>query len=198
MESVLFALCLLGLLSRCGVATAVPDTFTRSSFKRVNVTNAQQLGAVCNDHSQGIYYISKTASSKKWIIHLEGNVGCGSVEDCNRRYDVRPQLMSSHYYPTTIRGRDIFDPDPTINPDYWDYNMVLIPYCTSDLWLGNSSWIPDSVGGYGMFPFNSSAKFVFRGSALFRSVVGELLKEEMDSADDVSTASYLYRKTIQV
>ena len=173
--------------SRCGVTIAVPDTYTRSTLKRVNISDAVQLGAVCNDRSQGIYYISKTANTKKWIVYLEGSVGCSNVEDCNRRYEERPELMASQYYPPTIEGRDIFDPDPAINPDYWDYNMVLIPYCTSDLWIGNSSW--DPAEGYGTFRFNSSAtynQFVFRGSMVFRSVIRELLEEEMDSADDVS------------
>ena len=173
--------------SRCGVPLTVPDTNRRSEFKRANITDAVQLGAVCNDRSQGIYYIRNSTDTKKWIIYLEGSVGCGNVDDCNKRYVERPELMMSHQYPASIEGRDIFDPDPTVNPDYWDYNMVLIPYCTSDLWVGNSTW--DPARGKETFRFNSSAtynQFVFRGLTVFRTVVGELLEEGMDSADDVS------------
>ena len=177
--------------SRCGLTLTVnvPDTNTRS-FRRINITDATRLGAVCNDRSQGIYYISKTTDRKKWIIYLEGGVGCGNLKECNLRYEERPELMMSPRYPETIQGRDIFDPDPTINPDYWDYNMVLIPYCTSDLWIGNSEW--DPAQGNEEFRFNSSAtynQFVFRGLAVFRTVVRELLGEGLERSDDVSLYS---------
>jgi hypothetical protein len=107
------------------------------------------------------------------------------MEECNKRYKERPELMMSRGYPETIEGRDIFDPSPEVNPDYWDYNMVLIPYCTSDLWVGNSSWIPTNTS---RFNFSSSAthnQFAFRGSVVFRSVVLELLYKGMNLAKDV-------------
>ena len=186
--------------SRCGVSLTVPDTNLTVPdtnltvpdtnvgpvLKRVNITDARKLGAVCNDRSQGIYYIRETTSTRKWIIYLEGGVGCGNMEECNKRYEERPELMMSRLYPATIKGRDIFDPDPRVNPDYWDYNMVLIPYCTSDLWVGNSTW--DPALGNEEFRFNSSAtknQFVFRGSTVFRTVVEELEIKGLDMADDV-------------
>ena len=172
--------------SRCDVTLTVTDTNPRS-LTRVSITDALKLGAVCNDRSQGIYYISRTSSKKQWIIYLEGGVGCGNMKECNIRYKRRPELMSSRPYPPTIEGRDILDSDPRVNPDYWNYNTVLIPYCTSDLWVGNSSW--DPALGNETFRFNLSAtynQFVFRGSTVFRTVVGELLKDGLHVADDVS------------
>jgi hypothetical protein len=170
--------------SRCGVTVTVSKGIT-TAFKRVNITDAVQKGAVCNDYSQGIYYLREATNKRKWIIYLEGGVGCGNMEECNKRYKERPELMMSRGYPETIEGRDIFDPSPEVNPDYWDYNMVLIPYCTSDLWVGNSSWIPTNTS---RFNFSSSAthnQFAFRGSVVFRSVVLELLYKGMNLAKDV-------------
>lgn len=174
--------------SRCGVSISVTHTSTtdQRTFKRISIANASHLGAVCNDRSQGIYYIRKTTDRKKWIVYLEGGVGCGTLEECNHRYRERPELMMSRRYPATIRGRDIFDLDPAVNPDYWDYSMVLIPYCTSDLWIGNSSWDPARDNDEFVFnPLATYNQFAFRGSAVFRAVVRELLREGMGEAVDV-------------
>ena len=38
-----------------------------------------------------------------------------------------------------IEGRDILDTDLILNPLFHDYNHVLIPYCSSDLWLGEET-----------------------------------------------------------
>jgi ABC-type uncharacterized transport system YnjBCD ATPase subunit len=174
--------------SRCGVNLTVANVTSRP-LQRVTVNDALHFGAVCNDRSPSIYYISKAASIKNWIIYLEGGIGCGNMLECNFRYKQRPDLMSSKPYPKIIQGRDIFNSDPKDNPDYWNSNMVLIPYCTSDLWVGNSVW--DPALGNDTFRFNLSAtynQFVFRGIAVFRTIVKELLKEGLDMAVDVVLA----------
>lgn len=195
-RSTLLTLCLLpaaclaiAVHSRCDVTLTVPDPGTqrRSPFTRVVISDAVIWGAVCNDGSDGIYYTSRTTDNSKWIIYLEGGVGCGNLDGCNQRYIDRPELMTSRLYPSSIEGRDILDPDPRANPGYWDYNFVLIPYCTSDLWLGNSDW--NSSRRAEPFRFNSSAtynQFEFRGSTVFRRVIEELLYYGFGTASDVS------------
>lgn len=162
---------------------------TRSQFKRVTISNAVVLGAVCNDRSPGIFYISKSIPNyNKWIIFLESGNGCSSIKKCNERYETDPHLMTSRLYPLHINGTDILSSDSNTNPDYWYYNFVVIPYCTSDLWIGNSTW--DSVRTVEKFQFNSTDtgnQFVFRGSALFRAAAKELIEHEgLAAADDVS------------
>ena len=157
--------------SRCGAILTVPDTYnyTRSELRRVNITDAN---AVCNDGSPGVYYIRKTGKNSTWIIYLEGGVGCYTTEECKKRYKEWPELMSSRRYPPAIEGQDIFDPDPLINPDYWDYNMVFIPYCTSDLWLGTGK--------------RDNGNYSFCGATIFESVTKELLRRGMNKANEVS------------
>ena len=38
-----------------------------------------------------------------------------------------------------IDGRDILSPHSNTNPNFSGYNHVLVPYCSSDLWLGNDT-----------------------------------------------------------
>ena len=48
-----------------------------------------------------------------------------------------------NYFPgglsSLIEGRDILDVDPMRNPLFYSYNHVLVPYCSSDVWLGEQT-----------------------------------------------------------
>ncbi|XP_062523405.1 uncharacterized protein LOC134198090 isoform X2 [Corticium candelabrum] len=174
--------------SSCNLSINVPRVVERGEMRRVDITDAVRLGAVCNDRSPGLYYISRT-STNKWIIFLESGSGCGSIEECNERYMEQKELMTSSEYPETVKGTDVFDADPRLNPDYWDYNFVLIPYCTSDLWIGNSTWneeeIAKALAGLNFSATAVENQFAFRGSSLFRAVVEEL----EESSAGLSTAA---------
>lgn len=181
----------------CDTNISVSTRTVRSEFRRVNITNAIEIGAVCNDRSSGLYYLSTVENSTHWIVFLEGGVGCSSVDECKVRYVKHPELMTSHLYPALIQGRGIFDIDPAVNPDYWNYNYVLIPYCTSDLWIGNSTWDEaDAMEAENVFQFDFQSEtnqFAFRGSPLFRSVVRDLILDNgLSAADDVSPVSVLF------
>lgn len=88
--------------------------------------------------------------------------------------------------PFTIGGRDILDTDPIKNPPFHDYNHVVIPYCSSDLWLGNdsrsfpeintSSSDPQQQFLQAVYqPENSILQFTFRGKIIVSSVINELI-----------------------
>ena len=57
------------------------------------------------------------------------------------RETVSPLMSSTKCFVNNseIEGRDILDTDPTLNPLFHDYNHILIPYCSSDLWLGEET-----------------------------------------------------------
>lgn len=93
-----------------------------------------------------------------------------------------------------ITGRDILDTDPTQNPLFYDYNHVLIPYCSSDLWLGEENDTTSAVRSdtvncdcfdyvtesntNGCFNFSMEADdllFTFRGKTIYRSIIEQLI-----------------------
>lgn len=41
--------------------------------------------------------------------------------------------------PSSLPVNGILSTSPTINPYWWDANHVFIPYCSSDIWSGNSA-----------------------------------------------------------
>lgn len=77
--------------------------------------------------------------------------------------------------PPTIEGKDLLDTNCSRNPTFCDFNHVLIPYCSSDLWLLNDTRSSRSPGD---FRYNPNAtgdiQFVFRGAQIFRSALGDL------------------------
>ena len=179
------------VVGACNSRPSLSAAVNRSEYRRVNISNAVDVGAVCNDRSSGFYYLSRTLNSSRWVVFLEGGVGCARVTDCNVRYVRSPHLMSSHLYPQSIEGRDILDSDPNVNPSYWNYNFVLLPYCTSDLWIGNSTWNEsetEKARAPFQFDFHSKTnQFAFRGSAVFRAAIRELLLyHDLSAAEDVS------------
>ena len=98
----------------------------------------------------------------------------------NRQSIISP-LMTSIYnltsgQDTNITGTDILSTDCNINPDFCDYNHVLIPYCSSDFWLGNDTRF--NTRGNIDFEFAPNAtdmQFIFKGFVIFQSVICEAI-----------------------
>lgn len=61
---------------------------------------------------------------------------------------------------TLVSG--ILSPSPLINPYWWNANHVFIPYCSSDIWSG------DSLG--------PSTEMAFLGSRIIDEVINELIR----------------------
>lgn len=89
----------------------------------------------------------------------------------------------------SIKGRDIFARHKRINPDFYTHNHVLIPYCSSDLWLKQSHNYVVAQNASFKFQFDPDSKqqqFTFRGIAILRSAVGDLFAHfGLNRADDV-------------
>ena len=88
----------------------------------------------------------------------------------------------------TIEGRDILSTDCTENPTFCSHGHVLVPYCSSDMWLGTenatsrqySSLLkeePCDCWDQDCFRYNPTSddlQFTFRGQTIFRSVLQTL------------------------
>ena len=92
---------------------------------------------------------------------------------------LNPSLFEANF---SIYGRDIMDRDPMKNPDFFDHNHVIIPYCSSDLWLGDESKMPkecncSDLECFDYEPNSASLQFTFRGKTIFQSIFRQLESE---------------------
>jgi hypothetical protein len=87
-------------------------------------------------------------------------------------------LQSTFADTLTVRGKDIMDGDPEKNPDFYDCNHVIIPYCSSDLWLGNEGReLECNCSNLKCFNYQADSanlQFTFRGKTIFQSIFRQL------------------------
>ena len=79
-----------------------------------------------------------------------------------------------------VKGRDILDRNPSKNPLFHDYNHVIIPYCSSDAWLGedvhgNECDCFDFERCFPFDPSNDTLQFTFRGKIIAQTIIIQLM-----------------------
>lgn len=136
---------------------------------------ANRAGALCNDFTEARYYLEQLPQAKDWVIFFEGGGGCSDNEQCNNRYrnNATKVLMSSYYLPNSVNGSNVLSTDPGANPLFHNYNHVLVPYCSQDAFLANSTK-PRATFEFHDNP--EASNFVFRGRVIFHSVILNLLQ----------------------
>lgn len=92
---------------------------------RQAVRNASARSAVCNDHTQAIFYIDNTTSnaSTRWLIFLEGGGLCSSPGDCMARYVQQRYHFSSDVpqYQEELEGEKRLSRPETGSPGrFWE------------------------------------------------------------------------------
>ena len=81
--------------------------------------------------------------------------------------------MTSTLLPDKVTGRDLLSSSKSENPTFYDYVHVLVPYCSSDLWLGLKT---NPKKPFHFVSDTSVDNFSFRGQTIFRSVFEDLLQ----------------------
>lgn len=92
-----------------------------------------------------------------------------------------------------VEGKTILSVSLEENPDFYQHNHVLIPYCSSDLWLKQTNNYKKALSPDFTFLFNprieDDHQFTFRGASIFRSVISDLLLfHGLSGADEVILA----------
>lgn len=106
----------------------------RDNLHLKRIHDARRRNATCMDGSDAKYYISHHAHSKDWVIHLQSGGGCITFDECSDR--ANGPLGSSIPLDSKITGECMLSNDPKINPTFHQWNKVLIPYCSGDVFVG--------------------------------------------------------------
>ena len=128
--------------------------------------------ALCNDGSRATFFIG-AGSTAKWIVFFESGGLCASYTECNLRYlgENSTVLMTSKFMPEEVLGRDVLSEAVESNPAFHDYTRVLVPYCSSDLWLGRRA----NSRPFNFVNSSDVDNFHFLGHSIFRSVIEDLI-----------------------
>ena len=107
-------------------------------------------------------------------------------------------FIKDNRVPKNIEGRDIMDSNKENNPSFYDFNRVIIPYCSSDMWLGNDTREFPNINESGdpqldflrkvYKPESQDLQFTFRGSVIFQSIINELMGDGLSEATDLILA----------
>lgn len=129
--------------------TAPPDPLP---LQRHPIHDPDARSALCNDGSPAAWYgrPGQGDGRDRWVIVLQGGDMCATESMCASRWQRVPRLMSSTSQTDTLGVGGILNPDPDVNPAFWDANHVFVPYCSSDFWIGQRT-ADDVSGGWNFY-----------------------------------------------
>ena len=148
-------------------AAVIPQSSNLASEMTLyRIEKAVKIGAVCLDGSAPAYYHRPGIgnSVKLWIIHFNGGAWCFDAKACHDRS--RSSLGSTKTLPPSppiIQG--INSGDPSVNPDFFDWNLVWVVYCDGASFTGDREK-PMVVDGQLVY---------MRGKRILNAIIDDLL-----------------------
>ncbi|EYU29129.1 hypothetical protein MIMGU_mgv1a023759mg [Erythranthe guttata] len=147
---------------------------TESSYVDITyVESAVAKGAVCLDGSPPAYHLDKGSGdgTNNWLIHLEGGGWCNNVTTCISR--ANGHLGSSKHMSNRTMFFGIANNDPQFNPDFYNWNRVVVRYCDGASFTGDIEAVDPATNLY------------YRGARVFVAVMEDLLDKGMKNAKNV-------------
>ncbi|KAJ3676416.1 hypothetical protein LUZ60_003828 [Juncus effusus] len=135
------------------------------------VEDAEEKGALCLDGTlPGYHFLSGFGSgSNNWIVHIEGGGWCRNLEKCtSRKYT---NLGSSNKMESQVPFIGILSNIPSQNPDFYNWNKVMIRYCDGASFSGDVENVEQN-----------GEKLFFRGQRIWEAIMDELLKKGLINA----------------
>ncbi|XP_031502071.1 pectin acetylesterase 9 isoform X2 [Nymphaea colorata] len=131
---------------------------------------AANEGAVCIDGSPPAYHLHRGFGSgeNNWLLQFEGGAWCNDVGSCLER--ARTHRGSSLYMNKYEAFNGILSNDPSLNPDFYNWNRVKLRYCDGASFAGDSEFRHGTI------------KLYFRGQRIWRAIVADLLSKGMSKA----------------
>ena len=92
---------------------------------------------MCLDGSPPGYYMraSSGEGANKWILHLMGGGWCAGSEDCYKHSMTELGSTTNYTETTTLEG--LLSDNSTVNPDFYNWNIVYVIYCDGASFAGN-------------------------------------------------------------
>ena len=117
------------------VCPKMTDATVEDALQRRFIKDAEARKAICNDGTPGAYYIRPGSgdNANKWIIYLKGGAACNNYCACRSRWlKEGHEKMSSSCWEKSIDIGGIFRGSANANPEFHDWSIAYVRYCTSD------------------------------------------------------------------
>ncbi|CAM6107961.1 unnamed protein product [Calypogeia fissa] len=155
-------------------------------YRVVNISilnKALDSGAVCLDGSPPAYFLDRGSGegANNWLVFHEGGGWCPNPGNClGRSYT---SLGSSRQMSRHARLGGMLSRSPIANPDFYNWNRVLLKYCDGGSFNGDVS-NPVEVGLHTNPLINGKAPVVFfRGQRIWKALMEELMEIGMKDAE---------------
>lgn len=142
-----------------------------SSFKQrllvpmTLVPNASFLGAVCLDGSPPAYHLHRGSGHgvRSWLLQFEGGGWCNDVASCLERSKTR--RGSTRFMNKLEVFSGILSNDPSLNPDFYNWNRVKLRYCDGASFGGDAEYK------------NGTTILFFRGQRIWDAIIVDLFSK---------------------
>ncbi|KAK9920094.1 hypothetical protein M0R45_028656 [Rubus argutus] len=144
------------------------------------IQGADAKGAVCLDGTLPGYYFHRGHGSgkKSWHIHFQGGGWCSNITDCVARK--KTQLGSSTYMLPETGFTGILSYKAEENPDFFNWNRVMLPSCDVLLFLGTVKMRLEGCSCHLHLPLE--AQLQFRGHRIWLAAMEKLMSLGMRHA----------------
>jgi len=132
------------------------------------------MDSACLDGSPYGYYFRAGNESNKWIIHHQGGGWCYNLEECAARAGTALGSSTS-WAKTTPSWAGLMDDAPASNPDFYNWNVVVLLYCDGSSFSGSRA---------NPVPYNGKNVY-FRGKNNLIAASQDLLAKGLNKATDV-------------
>eukprot|EP00058_Branchiostoma_floridae_P027136 XP_002612627.1 hypothetical protein BRAFLDRAFT_122153 [Branchiostoma floridae] len=129
-----------------------PTRRPKMKLRLLPKNTANRTGAFCLDGSVPGYYFQPGVGDalRSWVIYLPGGEACFTLDTCRKRAVQTKGLGAgtTRKQANTTKGHGLRSTNKTINPDFWDWNMVEVVYCDGFFFsagaaavLRHASWV---------------------------------------------------------
>lgn len=152
----------------------------KEEMVKYTVQNATERNAVCNDGTPAVYFYRPGAGddADKWVVWFEGGGACSTLEGCDQRFEEQHYLMSSSNSDEKSIKDGILSTDQERNPDFSNWNHLMLNYCSSDGWTGDA------------IQKSAERSYIFAGHDIVTAIF-EDFRDHSVFANDLSDASEL-------
>lgn len=129
------------------------DGFKRGAYYQwQTVQLAASTGAICGNGSPYKFFVNRVPNTRNTIVYMEGGGACWDYASCSGQSGIRgarnPNGIPNDYMSLLNPGSSLVSPfvvrlHPWTSVKTQNWNMVYVPYCTGDVYGG------DSVAVYG-------------------------------------------------